>query len=154
MLKSSRWVNGCNIKVIFCATSSFGFLLADKLTSLALQPAITPELVHGRVHLKCSYSRPSAKPPLQYLVVWSRLSTPGKKEQIQRNTTPQSFSYVEMNGRNLGLGDTVMPPHVQQKKVKHSGASNPFLQSSWCFYECCSSLVILTTTAERKKKTH
>ncbi|XP_054065465.1 von Willebrand factor D and EGF domain-containing protein-like isoform X1 [Rissa tridactyla] len=84
-----------------------GYCAEDKLTSLALQPAITPELVHGRVHLKCSYSRPSAKPPLQYLVVWSRLSTPGKKEQIQRDTTPQSFSYVEMNGRNLGLGDTV-----------------------------------------------
>ncbi|KFO07295.1 von Willebrand factor D and EGF domain-containing protein, partial [Balearica regulorum gibbericeps] len=68
---------------------------------------ITPELVQGRVHLKCSYSHPSSKPPLQYMVVWSRLSTPGKKEQIQRDTTLQSFSYVEMNGVNLRLGDTV-----------------------------------------------
>ncbi|PKU35362.1 von willebrand factor d and egf domain-containing hypothetical protein [Limosa lapponica baueri] len=84
-----------------------GYCAEDKLTSLALQPAITPELVHSRVHLKCSYSPPSSKPPLQYLVVWSRLSTPGKKEQIQRDTTLQSFSYVEVDGINLRLGDTV-----------------------------------------------
>ncbi|KGL98614.1 von Willebrand factor D and EGF domain-containing protein, partial [Charadrius vociferus] len=100
-------VNNRNTKRTFCAISFFCFTLPDKLTSLALQPAITPELVHGRVHLKCSYHRPSSKPPLQYLVVWSRLSTPGKKEQIQRDTTLQSFSYIEMNGVNLRLGDTV-----------------------------------------------
>ncbi|NXK28990.1 VWDE protein, partial [Arenaria interpres] len=78
-----------------------------KLTSLALQPAITPELVHGRAHLKCSYSPPSSMPPLQYLVVWSRLSTPGKKEQIRRDTTLRVFSYIEMDGVNLRLGDMV-----------------------------------------------
>ncbi|NXL45805.1 VWDE protein, partial [Podilymbus podiceps] len=78
-----------------------------KLTSLALQPAITPELVQGRVCLKCSYNHPSSKPPLRYAVAWSRLSTPGKKEQIQRDATLQLFSYVEMDGVNLRLGDTV-----------------------------------------------
>ncbi|NXU47933.1 VWDE protein, partial [Turnix velox] len=78
-----------------------------QLTTLALQPKIIPELVHGRVHLKCSYSSSTSKPPLQYLVVWSRLSSPGKKEQIQRDTTLQPFSYVEMNGRDLRLGHTV-----------------------------------------------
>ncbi|NWR70901.1 VWDE protein, partial [Centropus unirufus] len=78
-----------------------------KLPRLALQPVVIPELVHGRVHLKCTYSRPFSKAPLRYLVVWSRLSTSGKKEQIQHDTTLQSFSYAEMNGINLVLGDTV-----------------------------------------------
>ncbi|KFP44819.1 von Willebrand factor D and EGF domain-containing protein, partial [Chlamydotis macqueenii] len=100
-------VTNCNIKIMYCATSSFCFLLPEKLTSLALQPVITPKLVQGRVSLKCTYSRPSSKPPLQYVVVWSRLSTPGRKEQIQRDTTLQLFSYIEMNGVNLRLGDTV-----------------------------------------------
>ncbi|NXP47651.1 VWDE protein, partial [Heliornis fulica] len=78
-----------------------------KLTSLALQPVINPELLHGRVYLKCSYSHPSSRPPLQYVVVWSRLSTTGKKEEIHHDTTLQSFSYTEVNGINLRLGDTV-----------------------------------------------
>ena len=114
-------MNNCIIKVTFSPTSFFRFLLPDKLTRLALQPAITPELVQGRVHLKCTYSRPSSKLPLQYVVVWSRLSTPGTKEQIQHDTTLQPFSYVEMNGVNLRLGDTVMPPHLQQKKSNAHG---------------------------------
>ncbi|NXU84590.1 VWDE protein, partial [Xiphorhynchus elegans] len=78
-----------------------------RLTSLSLQPAITPELVQGHVHLKCTYSHPPSTPPLQYLVLWSRLSSPGKREQIHYETTLQSFSYVEMDGTNLRLGDTV-----------------------------------------------
>ncbi|NWW17139.1 VWDE protein, partial [Falcunculus frontatus] len=78
-----------------------------KLTSLALQPVITPELVQGRVQLKCSYSPPFPEPPVQYRVLWSRLSSPGKREQVHHETTPQSFSYVEMDGANLRLGDTV-----------------------------------------------
>ncbi|NWY15119.1 VWDE protein, partial [Aphelocoma coerulescens] len=79
-----------------------------KLTSLALQPVITPELVQGRVHLKCSYSPPPPEPPVQYQVLWSRLSSPGKREQVHHETTLQSFSYVEMDGSNLRLGDTVI----------------------------------------------
>ncbi|NXX70562.1 VWDE protein, partial [Spizella passerina] len=75
--------------------------------SPALQPVITPELVQGRVHLKCSYSPAPTEPPVQFRVLWSRLSSPGKREQIHQETTLQAFSYVEMDGANLRLGDTV-----------------------------------------------
>ncbi|NXE62204.1 VWDE protein, partial [Calcarius ornatus] len=78
-----------------------------RLASLALQPAITPELVQGRVHLKCTYSPPPPEPPVQFRVLWSRLSSSGRREQIQQETTLQLFSYVEMDGANLRLGDTV-----------------------------------------------
>ncbi|NXR37533.1 VWDE protein, partial [Zosterops hypoxanthus] len=78
-----------------------------KLTSLALQPVITPELVQGRVHVRCSYSPSSPEPPVQYRVLWSRLSSSGKREQIHQETTPQPFSHVEMDGTKLRLGDTV-----------------------------------------------
>ncbi|XP_027551787.1 von Willebrand factor D and EGF domain-containing protein-like [Neopelma chrysocephalum] len=84
-----------------------GYCAEDRPTSLSLQPVITPELVQGRVHLKCTYSHPPSKPPLQYVVLWSRLSSPGKREQIHREITLESFSYVEMDGTNLRLGDTV-----------------------------------------------
>ncbi|NXK51803.1 VWDE protein, partial [Chauna torquata] len=78
-----------------------------KLTSLALQPVITAELVQGRAHLKCSYRPPRSRPPLQYAVVWSRLATPGTQEQIRRDTTPHTFSFLEISDENLQLGDTV-----------------------------------------------
>ncbi|NXT61243.1 VWDE protein, partial [Chaetops frenatus] len=75
-----------------------------KLASLAVQPVITPELVQGRVLLKCSFS-PSA--PGLYRVLWSRLSSPGRREQVHHESTSQAFSYLEMDGVNLRLGDTV-----------------------------------------------
>ncbi|NWI88028.1 VWDE protein, partial [Pitta sordida] len=76
-------------------------------TSLALQPVIAPELMQGHVRLKCTYNRPSSKLPLHFMVLWSRLSPSGKREQIHRETTLDSFSYIEMDGTNLRLGDTV-----------------------------------------------
>uniref|UniRef100_A0A8B9EVY4 VWDE-like Ig-like domain-containing protein n=1 Tax=Amazona collaria TaxID=241587 RepID=A0A8B9EVY4_9PSIT len=95
-------------KHLICIEALYpGYCIEVKLTSLALQPMINPQLVQGRVYLKCTFSQPTSKPPLQYMVIWSRLSTSGKKEQIQLDTTLQPFSYIEMNSINLRLGDTV-----------------------------------------------
>lgn len=117
-------MNNCNIKIAFCATSLFCFSLPDKLTSLALQPVITPELVQGRAHLRCSYSPSSPEPPVQYRVLWSRLSSSGKREQIHQETTPQPFSHVEMDGTKLRLGDTVTSPRLQHHGSHTQRGSN------------------------------
>ncbi|NWV33861.1 VWDE protein, partial [Grantiella picta] len=76
-----------------------------KLPRLALHPVISAELIQGRVHLKCSYS--PSEPPGHYRVLWSRLSSPGKREQIHHEITQQEFSHLEMDGANVRLGDTV-----------------------------------------------
>ncbi|NWX98785.1 VWDE protein, partial [Nothoprocta ornata] len=78
-----------------------------KLMSLALQPVITPKLVANRAHLQCVYEHPSSGQGLHYEVLWSRLSDAGAKEEIRRDSTQQPFSYLEVDGVHLRLGDTV-----------------------------------------------
>eukprot|EP00075_Anas_platyrhynchos_P006472 XP_021122758.2 von Willebrand factor D and EGF domain-containing protein-like isoform X2 [Anas platyrhynchos] len=84
-----------------------GYCAEENLPSLTLQPAITPELVQGHAHLKCTWAPPGSRPLMQYTVVWSRLVTPSTREQIRHDTTPQAFSFLEMRGENVRLGDTV-----------------------------------------------
>uniref|UniRef100_A0A8C0J1G3 von Willebrand factor D and EGF domain-containing protein n=1 Tax=Chelonoidis abingdonii TaxID=106734 RepID=A0A8C0J1G3_CHEAB len=81
-----------------------GYCAEGSILVLPPPPAPTPI---PSVHLKCAYHHPSSNQPLQYVVVWSRLSTSSMKEQIHRDTTLQTFSYVEMDGVNFRLGDTI-----------------------------------------------
>uniref|UniRef100_A0A8C6XW62 von Willebrand factor D and EGF domain-containing protein n=1 Tax=Naja naja TaxID=35670 RepID=A0A8C6XW62_NAJNA len=73
----------------------------------ALRPVVTPELLGSQVYLKCTFSSPTSNWAMGYTVIWSRLSTSSVKEQLHHDTTVQAFSYVEMDGINIRLGDTV-----------------------------------------------
>uniref|UniRef100_A0A8C6ILK7 VWDE-like Ig-like domain-containing protein n=1 Tax=Melopsittacus undulatus TaxID=13146 RepID=A0A8C6ILK7_MELUD len=128
-------VPGENKRLMTCVTwqTFFGGIKDCCLFRIPI-PMIGPRLVQGRVYLKCTFSCPSSKPPLQYVVVRSRLSTSGKKDQIQRDTTLQSFSYIEMNSNKLQIGRHSNVTPRSAKKVKHSRGSNPFLKSLFCFY--------------------
>ncbi|XP_051921817.1 von Willebrand factor D and EGF domain-containing protein [Hippocampus zosterae] len=70
---------------------------------------ITPEWNSGGVHLKCSFSSNSnnSSSSLGHVVAWSRASPQGKREELKRETTIQTWALIELDGFNLRLGDKI-----------------------------------------------
>ncbi|XP_077160602.1 von Willebrand factor D and EGF domain-containing protein isoform X2 [Paroedura picta] len=70
-------------------------------------PEIVAELVEDNVFLRCTFDVPTANTSMGFVVVWSRLSPEGLKEELRQETTVQTFSVLELDGINLRLGDRI-----------------------------------------------
>ncbi|XP_072365228.1 von Willebrand factor D and EGF domain-containing protein isoform X3 [Scyliorhinus torazame] len=68
---------------------------------------VVAELDKGSIYLKCSFESPAVNSSLGFIITWFRLSPDGTKEELRQETTVQSFSFIELDGVNLRLGDRI-----------------------------------------------
>lgn len=70
-------------------------------------PLIVAELSGSSVFLKCMFADSSGNSSLGYVVTWWRLSPEGTREELRKDTTIETFAFIELDGINLRLGDRV-----------------------------------------------
>ncbi|KAM8826970.1 von Willebrand factor D and EGF domain-containing protein isoform 2-T2 [Synchiropus picturatus] len=69
-------------------------------------PVIVAEVSGSSVYLKCSFQT-GASSSLGFVVVWSRFSSLGVKEELKQETTIQTSVFIELDGFNIRLGDKI-----------------------------------------------
>lgn len=82
--------------------------LSAKHPSLPSAPKINANLSGSNIYLKCSFEARNENSSLGFVVTWSRMSPDSRKEELKQETTVQTFSYIELDGINLRLGDKVL----------------------------------------------
>lgn len=70
-------------------------------------PEVVAEMIKGSIYLRCSFGIPFANSSVGFIVTWSRLSPEGVKEELTHETTVHTFSFLELDGINVRLGDRV-----------------------------------------------
>ncbi|XP_016131300.1 von Willebrand factor D and EGF domain-containing protein [Sinocyclocheilus grahami] len=70
-------------------------------------PLIVAELSGSSVFLKCTFADSSGNSSLGYVVTWWRLSPEGTREELRKDTTIETFAFIELDGINLRLGDRI-----------------------------------------------
>ncbi|XP_029115904.1 von Willebrand factor D and EGF domain-containing protein [Scleropages formosus] len=80
---------------------------ASKQPPMLSAPEVKVALLGSNVYLKCSFEARSENSSLGYVVVWSRVSPEGQREELKQETTVQTFSLIELDGINLRLGDKI-----------------------------------------------
>ncbi|XP_078394954.1 von Willebrand factor D and EGF domain-containing protein [Cetorhinus maximus] len=68
---------------------------------------VVAELDNGSIYLKCSFESPVVNSSLGFIITWFRLSPDGTKEELRQETSVQTFSFIELDGVNLRLGDRI-----------------------------------------------
>lgn len=68
---------------------------------------VVAELDNSSVYLKCSFESPAVNSSLGFIITWFRLSSDGTKQELRKETTVQAFSFIELDGISLRLGDRV-----------------------------------------------
>lgn len=66
---------------------------------------VVAELDNSSVYLKCSFESPAVNSSLGFIITWFRLSSDGTKQELRKETTVQAFSFIELDGISLRLGD-------------------------------------------------
>ncbi|XP_066531702.1 von Willebrand factor D and EGF domain-containing protein [Hoplias malabaricus] len=79
----------------------------DKRPPSPSVPEIRAEMSGSSVYLKCMFNGLSGNSSLGFVVTWWRLSPHGNKEELRRETTMQTFTFIELDGINLRLGDRI-----------------------------------------------
>uniref|UniRef100_A0A673NCA8 Si:dkey-30e9.7 n=1 Tax=Sinocyclocheilus rhinocerous TaxID=307959 RepID=A0A673NCA8_9TELE len=70
-------------------------------------PLIVAELSGSSVFLKCKFADSSGNSSLGYVVTWWRLLPEGTREELRKDTTIETFAFIELDGINLRLGDRI-----------------------------------------------
>ncbi|XP_072108082.1 von Willebrand factor D and EGF domain-containing protein [Mobula birostris] len=68
---------------------------------------VVAELDNDSVYLKCSFESPAVNSSLGFIITWFRLSSDGTKQELRKETTVQTFSFIELDGIRLRLGDRI-----------------------------------------------
>ncbi|XP_029412746.1 von Willebrand factor D and EGF domain-containing protein isoform X2 [Nannospalax galili] len=71
------------------------------------RPEVAVELVGSQLFCRCAFAVPPTNNSVGFLVAWSRLSSQEIKEELKQETTVQAFSFLELDGVNLRLGDRI-----------------------------------------------
>ncbi|XP_056329329.1 von Willebrand factor D and EGF domain-containing protein isoform X1 [Danio aesculapii] len=73
----------------------------------AAVPLIVSELLGSSVYLKCTFADTNATSSMGYIVTWWRLSPEDNREELRKDTTIETFAFIELDGINLRLGDRI-----------------------------------------------
>ncbi|XP_043922135.1 von Willebrand factor D and EGF domain-containing protein [Protopterus annectens] len=100
-------VSGLKLQSCGPEETEFGGACRAKYPPSPSTPDVVAELTGDVIYIKCAFDVSGTNSSLGFIVTWSRLSPYGIKEELRQETTVQTFSFIELDGINLRLGDKI-----------------------------------------------